>query len=160
MAIDSDIVEMHKMEMTDFDLRWRFIGDDYNNLPLAVLLNQLVPLKAEGAKCLSDFLVINGVHSDFPFKEGMFKNLKRCDIRLKGVTGTRSWLNSLGLNRDENIYLSWSDTCAMVTSWGIVINYYDDLFYPGSDDLTVFDSSLDWVVLFFHESQIYFGSRR
>ena len=159
MAIDSDIVEMYKMEMTDFDLRWRFTGDNYTSLPLAVL-NQLVPLEAEAAKSLSDFLVNNGVHSDFPFKEGMFENLKRCDIELKGVTGTRNWLKSLGLNRDEDIYLSWSDTCAMVTSWGTVIDYYDDLFYPGSDDLTVFDSSLNWAALFFHESQIYFGTGR
>ncbi|WP_104421883.1 hypothetical protein [Neolewinella xylanilytica] len=157
MSIDYNIVKIHKTEMSNFGLKWRFVDDNYNNLPLTVL-NQLVTLNAEGAEKLSDILVKNGVHIDFPFNKRMFDQLIIYDIELEDVAGVRRWLNGLGLNRDEPIYLHWSDKSAMVTSWGIVIDYYDDFFYPGSDDLTIFDSSLNWAVLFFHESQIYFGT--
>ena len=46
----------------------------------------------------------------------------------------------------------------MIVPWKILIKYFDDFFYGGSDDLTVIDKSLNWALLFHHESEIYFGS--
>ena len=43
----------------------------------------------------------------------------------------------------------------MKTKWKFVVKYWDSIFYGGSDDLTIFDDSLEWAVLFFHENEIY-----
>jgi hypothetical protein len=42
----------------------------------------------------------------------------------------------------------------------MVVKYWDDFWYPGSDDLTVIDESLAWALLFWHESEAFFGDNR
>ena len=44
--------------------------------------------------------------------------------------------------------------------WKIFIKYFDSFYYPGSDDLTVCDESLQWALLFYHEDEIYFGTNK
>lgn len=41
-----------------------------------------------------------------------------------------------------------------------MVKYWDTIFYGGSDDLTVFDDSLEWALLFFHENEIYWGTNK
>jgi len=36
-----------------------------------------------------------------------------------------------------------------------LIRYFADLIYPSSDDATVFDSTCEWAITFFHDGSIY-----
>ena len=43
----------------------------------------------------------------------------------------------------------------MIVPWKLFIKYFDSFYL---DDLTLFDQSLTWALLFYHESEIYFGT--
>lgn len=40
-------------------------------------------------------------------------------------------------------------------TWKMVIKYWKGLFF--AEDLIIVDSSLDWGLFYFHESELYFG---
>jgi hypothetical protein len=42
----------------------------------------------------------------------------------------------------------------------MVVKFWDDFWYPGSDDLTVVDQSFAWALLLWHESEAFFGDNR
>ena len=44
----------------------------------------------------------------------------------------------------------------MIVPWKLFIKYFDSFY--NSDDLTIIDQSLTWALLFYHESEIYFGT--
>ncbi len=48
----------------------------------------------------------------------------------------------------------------MIVPWKLFVNYFDSFYYAGSDDLTIFDESLNWAFLFYHEDEIYFGTNK
>jgi hypothetical protein len=69
-----------------------------------------------------------------------------------------SWLSLIGFPANKEIYLSWNEDMGMITNWGMLLKYFDDFAYLGADDLTVFDPSFGWALLFFHNCNVYFGS--
>lgn len=48
----------------------------------------------------------------------------------------------------------------MIVPWRLLIKYFDNFYYGGSDDLIVIDQSLNWALLFYHEDEIYFGTNK
>lgn len=59
----------------------------------------------------------------------------------------------------HQVFLSWSQTEAAVTTWKMLVKYWDELWCPGSDDLAVFDESLSWALFLWHEGEAFFASR-
>ncbi len=151
-----DNIKDNRIDLKEFDLKWRFTVSD-NNLPVEHL-NQLCPLNDEASKFLWDFIMDTGLHADIPFKKGYFKTMDKAKIFDNNEKIIKKWLFDRGLPFKKDVYLSWQPYIAMVVPWKLLVKYYNVFYYGTSDDLTVFDESLNWALLFYHEDEIYFGS--
>jgi hypothetical protein len=99
------------------------------------------------------------LHKDMPFTKDFFKTIETINIIDGNEKETKKWLSQRGLPDGKLVYLSWDPKLAMIVPWNILIKYFDSFYYSISDDLTIIDESLKWAVLFFHENQIYFGTK-
>ena len=149
----------HIIPMTEFTLKWRFTEEKYDCLP-EQHLNELKPLDKVGAKFLADYLSNCKIHSEFPFKNGLFRNLDKTQILENNEKKVTKWLYQRAIPFDKEVYLSWDGNNGIITKWKFVVKYWNSLFYGGADDLTVFDQSLEWTLLFFHEDEIHFGTNK
>ena len=152
-----DELDIHVITMGDFQLKWRFTEEKYDILP-QTHLNELKPLNKKGSLYLSNYLSTCNVHSQVPFKSGLFRNKDMTAILDDNEKEVTKWLYHRAIPFNKKVYLSWDDENGMITKWKFVVKYWDSIFYSGSDDLTVFDKSLEWALLFFHENEIYFGT--
>lgn len=59
-------------------------------------------------------------------------------------------LQKLGIAAQTTVILSWSEDCAVQTSWEIFVTYWSDFCYPGSDDVTIWSLGQPWTLLYFH----------
>ncbi len=149
----------HIIPMTEFTLKWRFTEEKYDCLPEQHLI-ELKPLDEVGAEFLADYLSDCKIHSEFPFKNGLFRNLDKTEILENKEKNVTKWLYQRAIPFDKEVYLSWDGNNGMVTKWKFVVKYWNSLFYGGADDLTIFDQSLEWTLLFFHEDEIHFGTNK
>jgi hypothetical protein len=149
----------HIIPMTEFTLKWRFTEEKYDCLP-EQHLNELKPLDKAGAEFLADYLSNCKIHSEFPFKNGLFRNLDKTQILENNEKKVTKWLYQRAIPFDKEVYLSWDGNNGIITKWKFVVKYWNSLFYGGADDLTVFDQSLEWALLFFHEDEIHFGTNK
>lgn len=152
-------LDKHIIPMTEFTLKWRFTEEEYDYLP-EQHLNELKPLNKAGAEFLSDYIHDCKIHSELPFRNGLFRKLDKAKILENNHKGITKWLYLRAIPFDKEVYLSWDGNSGMITKWKFVVKYWDSIFYGGSDDLTVFDQSLEWTLLFFHEDEIHFGTNK
>lgn len=157
--INFDNIKEHIIGVDDFQLKWRLSDEQYDVIPNQHL-EQLKPLNRNASKFLADYLLNSTVHSDFPFKKGYFKTTDNAKILKHKEKEIKKWLYQRGLPFDKEVFLSWDNDNAVIAPWELVIKYFDSFYYGGSDDLTIFDESLTWAVLFHHEDEIYFGTNQ
>jgi len=158
MQITFNNIYEHIISINTFHLKWRFTEEKYKLLPKDDL-NQLKPLDNAAAKFFCEYLSQNNLHDNFPFKKDIFKAVDTIKVSLGNEDEIKQWLYQCGLPFDEPVFLSWDEETAMIVNWEMVIKYFDSFYYPSSDDLTVFDKNLKWTVLFYHEDEIYFGTK-
>tara|TARA_B110000211_G_C14075699_1_gene551922 strand:+ start:2593 stop:3063 length:471 start_codon:yes stop_codon:yes gene_type:complete len=144
--------------MEDFTLNWRITDENYTVLP-QIHLEQLLPLDEEGSNSIDDFINDNELHDDFPFKTDFFTKNEDIAIEEGQEKKIERWFGTLGLNIEDDVYLSWDPETALKTKLKYVIKYWKSLYHRDSDDLTVFSADLNWALLFFHEGRIYFGKK-
>tara|TARA_R110002072_G_scaffold302301_1_gene484650 strand:+ start:54 stop:569 length:516 start_codon:yes stop_codon:yes gene_type:complete len=149
----------HIVPMTEFSLKWRFTEEKYDLLPEEHIA-ELKPLDGSGAQFLADYLENCLIHSNEPFKNGLFRNLYEIVILENREKEIKKWLYQRAIPFDKKVYLSWDGQNGMITKWKFVVKYWDSFYYPSSDDLTVFDQSLEWAVLFAHYDVIFFGTNK
>jgi hypothetical protein len=157
MSIDFDNIFQHVIPMDDFRLKWRFTEEKYDKLP-DQHLDQLKPLDNEAAKFLWDYIAKTNLHNDIPFKKDFFRTIDRARISDGNEKEIKKWLYQRGLPFDKYVFLSYQPTDAIIVPWKLLIKYFGSFYY--SDDLTVFDQSLTWALLFYHEDEIYFGTNK
>ncbi|TAJ13171.1 hypothetical protein DMA11_09730 [Marinilabiliaceae bacterium JC017] len=145
------------IDLDEFALKWRFTESEYNILP-DEHLKQLYPLDKLASKFLWDFTMDTNLHADTPFKKGFFNSVDKAKIAEGNGKEIKKWLYKRGLPFKKEVFLSWQPDLAMIVPWKLLIKYFDDFYYGSSDDLSVFDMSLNWALLFYHEDEIYFGS--
>jgi hypothetical protein len=150
------------ISMQQFSLRWRLTDPKYRILPQAHL-GQIQPVDAASARHLFD--LTSPWRREQPFTRGSFADVASTPLGgqrvIEGEDQTRQvlkWLYRRGMPFRHRIFLSWSETEAAVTTWKIFVRYWDDLWYPGSDDLAVFDESLSWALFLWHEAEAFFAS--
>jgi hypothetical protein len=159
MGIGFDNIYDHVIPMEDFALKWRFTDENHDKL-LQLHLDQLKPLDQQASEFLSNFLVKTSLHQDFPFKHDFFRNIDKVEILEGNEKEIKKWLYQRGLAFDMEVFLSWGSSVSMIVPWKLLIRYFDTFYYVSSDDLTVFDQSLNWALLFFHADEIYFGTNK
>jgi len=158
MKIGFDNIREHIVSINDFKLKRRFNDPAHDLLP-KIHLEQLKPLDEAGAKFLWDFISNTNLHKDIPFKRDFFTTIDKAIITDTNESQIRKWLYQRGLPFDKEVFLSYQPNIAIIVSWKLLIKYFDCFYYSVADDLTVIDESLNWALLFFHEDEIYFGTK-
>ncbi len=159
MKIDFTNIDKHIVPISEFRLKWRFMEEKYTVLP-DIHLNRLKPLDSEAALFLSTYISKVDLHANAPFKKNFFRTVDNINVVEDNNDAIKKWLYQRGLPFDKNVYLSWDNEDAMIVPWKILIKYFDTFYYGGSDDLTVFDESLQWALMFSHWDTIYFGTNK
>lgn len=157
MKIDFDNIFQHVIPMDKFSLKLRFTDERYDKLP-DQHINQLMPLDKQAAKFLWEFIFNTNLHNDTPFEKGFFRTIDKARILNGNEKEIKKWLYQRGIPFDKYVFLSYQPTEAMIVPWKLLIKYFDNFYY--ADDITVFDRSLTWALLFYHESEIYFGTKK
>jgi hypothetical protein len=157
MSINFNNIFEHVIPMDDFRLKWRFTEETYDKLP-DQHLEQIKPLSKEAAKFLNDYIGNCNLHANTPFKRDFFRIIDKAHIFENNEKEIKKWLYQRGLPFEKIVFLSYNETDAIIVPWKILIKYYTSFYYSVADDLTVFDQSLTWSLLFYHESEIYFGT--
>ena len=155
--LDFTQLHNHVISIDKFELGWRFTSEKYDLLP-DIELQKLKPLDEKASKFLADFLTQKNLHVEMPFKKGFFESIKNIEITCQNDDDIKRWLYECGIPVHQEVLFSWTPTISMILPWEILIKYFDSFYYPSSDDLTVFDKSLSWTVLFAHYDEIYFGT--
>ena len=158
MTIDFNNICEHVIPMDDFQMKWRFTEKEYSILPNQAL-DLLKPLDSEASNFLWSYILKANLHDDTPFKKGFFRTIDNARILENNEKDIMKWLYNRGLPNDKLVYLSWRPTEAMIVPWKLLIKYFDSFYYSSSDDLTVIDQSLNWALLFYHDDEIYFGTK-
>jgi len=154
------VFDVTPIPMEQFALKWRFTDPRYRVLP-PLHLEQVKPLSSESAQRLWD--LARPLHKDLPFTPGFFRVVESMPLDntdASAIRAVRKWLFGRGVPLKSPVYLSYQPEWAITTTWKLVVKYWDDFWYPGSDDLTVVDDSLAWAFLFWHESEAFFGNNR
>jgi hypothetical protein len=154
------VLDVTPIPMEQFALKWRFTDPRYCVLP-PVHLEQVKPLSPESSRRLWDLTL--PLHGDLPFTPGLFRSVESVLLDSSepaAIRGVRKWLFNRGVPFKSPVYLSYQPEWAIATTWKLVVKYWDDFWYPGSDDLTIVDESFAWALLFWHESEAFFGDNR
>jgi hypothetical protein len=162
MLLDDTLPQFSTVPMDQFPLKWRFTDPKYRVLP-PIHLVQVKPLTPIDARRLWDTILQADLHNDVPFTNGYFRTV---DSTVVGDSHenqaedrrVRKWLFQRGIHFRQRVLLSYQPEWAIETTWKMLIKYWTDFYYPISDDLTVFDGSFKWALLFYHEHEIFFGS--
>ena len=153
------------LPIADWPLSWRL--DQWGSIIPAHHLAQMQTLGPEDANRIWKLILDAEIHADFPFKRGLFPSIESLSLQpvshqddFRTVRRTvKKWLFQRGIPFGRRIYLSYQPDWAVMTTWKMLIRYWDLFYYSISDDLTVIDDTMTWALLFFHEHEIHFGTR-
>ncbi len=151
--------------LADFRLRWRWTNSKWDLLPETKLaqIHPLVERKAE---------VIWG-HA-IAYIEELWKHaldttsgpitsssllawLQHVDVTKESFDQVRQHLRSFEPQGDQGVIAMWDPTTAVALPWQLFCEYWDDFYYPGSDDVSVWPVAETWCLLYHHEGQLIFG---
>lgn len=81
------------------------------------------------------------------------------NINAKDDFHLKDFLNKLSVNPMSKIYINWSRFNNIdLLNIDDLDKYFDDIWFPSSDDIDLFDESLDWIVSIRHDGIISFMS--
>jgi len=149
-------LEKYKTSIADFPLKWRF--DSKNANELADLDNNLTIINKKGSEKILGFMENWKLHSDFPFKKDLFFKIDHFSIADISNTQIKTKLDLLGFEETKKILLIWNNETTVLTNWSFMKDHLSDFFYPSSDDLTVFDESMQWSILIHHSETVYYAT--
>jgi len=155
MKIDELIQKTIPLE--EFELKWRFTEEKYNVLPQHHLA-EIKPLNTDANESLGNYLFEETrLMGHYKLNDEKFSSIIKLDLRKKSENEAKQWLKDLNIDSDETVLLFWNSWGSAFTNWKIFKMYYDDFYYPVSDDLIITDKNVNWVLYFFHEEIVYFG---
>lgn len=144
----------------EFELKWRFTEDKYNVLPIKHL-SEVKVLDNEANEMFGNFLFEGpGLIGQYKLNNEQFDSILEFDLRTKSKSKTKKWLDGLNIDPNETVFLYWNSWGSVFTKWEIFKLYYDDFYYPVSDDLIITNINANWLLYFFHEEHVYFGLRK
>ena len=161
--IRSELASLPADTMSAWPLRWRFTDSKYSLLR-PIHIEQIVPLAPLGARRLWQIIAQSRLHSEFPFMSGFFQHIEKMAIEDSHGNEmedrrVRKRLYQQRIPFQTQIYLIWQPDWAVRTTWKMLVKYWTDFYHPISDDLTVFDGTFQWACLFWHEQEIFFGTK-
>lgn len=143
------------MELRNFPLACRWTDERYAVLPEHVLV-QITPQTAVQSKQLFE-ASLQFTGSDGLDEKQFFIN--QLITKDKNPLAVSNWLRTHHSSLNTSVFLSWQPDTAVITTWGIFAEYWSEFCYPDSDDLLVWSSEHDWVILYHHEEFFQYGTR-
>lgn len=143
------------MDIRQHRLAWRWTDSRYAVLPEEVLA-ELQPIEKVEAKAFHE-LALSFLGTDELSSE--FNSCMASAASLSGEEGS-NWLAQQEPLSEKEVVLSWEPAVALKTSWAIFVEYWQEFCYPASDDLVVWPAVGNWVLLYHHEEELYFGRRK
>jgi len=94
-----------------------------------------------------------------PFEKGNFKEVDEFNQfyhTSESEKFLKKWLYEKGIAFSTGVFLlEESNNQAILTTWKMVVKYAAELFI--SNDLMLFDKTLNWCLIYFHHDQLFFG---
>jgi hypothetical protein len=72
----------------------------------------------------------------------------------------KTWLYQRAVPFQRRVLLSWDHSTAAITTWKMVVRYWNVFWRPSSDDLFIFDAAQSWLLFLWHEEQAFFWSAK
>lgn len=158
MPVDMNILREHVIPIAGFRFAGRFTDEKWDKLRDEDL-EVLVPLDKQASQLLAQYLVeIHEKSSYRGFRSGLYRTIETIAISGDDEQEIKKWLSQRGIPPDRQVFLSWVNLTSMIAPWRLLVQYWNNFYYPSSDDLTVFDGSPDWVLYCSHEEVICFGT--
>jgi hypothetical protein len=150
--IDITNIKQYQIERPD---TWSLFGDtaDFDKIPTAHK-DQIAFLDKTAAKFLYDFLNVAKLvaTNDDPFNKNNFKTVEHY-TNMTDEAGLKKWLYNRKIPFKGEVFVLGND--CILTTWKIVVKYAPDLFF--SNDIVVFDKTLNWCLFYFHHDHLFFG---
>lgn len=157
--IDIENIEQFRMPRPDPN----FIGSgtDFDALP-ETHREQIIFLDKAAEKYIFEFAeashIITGGFWD-PFAKGNFKTIEEYN-EFYGIQESKQALKKWLFNRkipfsNKIFVLRNGSEPPVIMTWKIMIKYVEHIFF--GDDMVIFDHTLNWCLVYFHENQLFFG---
>jgi hypothetical protein len=147
---DNDFVPLEH-----FNLKWRWSDPKWNQLP-DFALSEIRPLTEEKSKELWQHSLtlcnLSGLNSD------VFTEAAKIDTSQQ-AQDIRVWLEELIPRDTKEVFISWDKQKGVVTKWKVFCEYWDDFCYAGSDDVTIWPATEEWVLSYYHTEEFCYGRR-
>ncbi len=117
-------------------------------------------LSKEGTELVNRYLEASKMTRYFPylpFKEH-FKKIDKFHITEGCSRQIKKWLHDRAIPVSQYVFVSNDRSGqAIMLTWKMVLEYWEGLFF--AEDITIFDSSLDWGLFYYHEGDLFFGTK-
>jgi hypothetical protein len=143
------------MPLEQFRLKWRWTDPHYNQLPQSAL-SRIHPLNVQSANRIWEHSL--ELCSPSGLNVEMYSQVKEIDSSQGGEAVRERLLQAVSTDQQQ-VVISWDQQTAVVTSWGIFCEHWDDFCYASSDDVTIWPASEEWVLCYHHAEKFYFGRR-
>jgi len=158
--VDLNNIKQHSVHRPDC---WTMFGspEDFDKIP-DIHKEQILFLDKGATKfiyeyCSSAKLIADDLWQ--PFSKGNFKTIEEysnfSDTE-ESKQELKKWMFNRGIEFQNWVFVlpNYNDY-PILTTWKMVIKYSDDLFH--SDDITIFDKTLNWCLFYFHHDKMFFG---
>lgn len=151
---------MSQFWLEDFPNNWTFLWspEEAQNIPQEHK-EQIHFIDKEGTIFFNKWINSSRIYSGLAFSpcnREYFKTIEQFTITWNCEKKIKKWLYSKGIPFSKWVFIDYdrSGKTVMLT-WKMVIKYWEGLFF--ADDLIIVDSSLQWGLFYFHESELFFG---
>jgi hypothetical protein len=145
---------------------FNFIGTakDFDALP-ETHREQILFVDKTAEKYIFDFVSAANLITDGfwdPFSKGNFKTVEESEALSNTPVANqelKKWLFNRGIAFPTWVFvLMETPGPPMLMTWKMVIKYVDHILF--GSDVVIFDSTLNWCLVYFHENQLFFGKDR
>lgn len=149
-----------KSYKTDFPNTWTFLWspEEAAKIPDEHKA-QIHFLNDEAKTFLASFIQNNNIltsSQNQPLNPIFFDKIEDYDIDEMSGNEIRKWLQSKPIATESYVFINAERSGqAVALTWKMVQTYFEGLFF--SDDLLIFDQSLNWALFYHHEDYISFG---
>lgn len=151
------MIELHDSDfepIDDFPFLWRWTEENHT-LFLPQELEAIRPLKADLAQKLHHEML--KVDRPNGLNRNVTEDLRVIESNDENDDEIRNWLINLPVHETEQVILSWASDTAIMTTWKLFREKWSDFWYPSSDDLTVTNCSMSWVLAVYHYGRFEWG---
>ena len=155
-----EIAEEDYTALEGFRLAWRWTDQRWNVLP-ADALAAILPLRArKAAELYERTRVFKRGGGLLQVLEANYKVVAQIETAGRTAATVTRWLKEQTGGNVEQVVVCWSHELAVVTTYRVFCDYWNDFCYPASDDVAIVPMLEEWHLDWWHEEMFFMGGRR